>query len=431
MYKYKFQITFRLEHRNKLRSDGTKTLQMHNVPIWADITFRGNRLNYYTGIRVNRKDWKDSIDEVTGRRTQYVCNAEYANASMSNIREVLKRIFFLFEEYGTDPTPQRVRQELRRRLNNDSHTAASFCKAVDTFIEEQSRHRMWKSRTIENYNVLRNHCHDYLSDATIDDINEQWLDGFVEYLYEKHKLRNSTINMLLQQLKAVIRWLVLQNKINEDIKVTNYHPRLIEIGNESNVVALTQKEMHLLLQYKPRNKREQYVRDIFCFCCATSLRYSDVMRLQWSNITDDAISMVTLKTNEYIYIPINKTANSILSSYRTRLPGNHNADSLVFIYINKVSYNRCLKNIGKRAGLNRMTTRTYFIGSKRYDEIIPLYNRLSSHVARKTFVSHGLASGVPADVICSFTGHRDQRQLKYYCRFTTGELTKWMNIMHM
>lgn len=47
--------------------------------------------------------------------------------------------------------------------------------------------------------------------------------------------------------------------------------------------------------------------------------------------------------------------------------------------------NDALKVLFKMAGLDKPTTKTYFIGNERRDVTLPLYERISTHVGRKTF----------------------------------------------
>lgn len=57
------------------------------------------------------------------------------------------------------------------------------------------------------------------------------------------------------------------------------------------------------------------VRDIFCFCCFTSLRYSDVANLKASNIINDTLHITTVKTADALTIELNKFAKAILDKY--------------------------------------------------------------------------------------------------------------------
>lgn len=57
------------------------------------------------------------------------------------------------------------------------------------------------------------------------------------------------------------------------------------------------------------------VRDVFCFCCFTGLRYSDVYNLRKTDIINGKIDIVTQKDSDNIQIELNKYSKSILDKY--------------------------------------------------------------------------------------------------------------------
>ena len=54
------------------------------------------------------------------------------------------------------------------------------------------------------------------------------------------------------------------------------------------------------------------VRDVFLFCCFTSLRYSDVRNLKRSDIKPDHIEVTTVKTADSLIIELNDHSKAIL-----------------------------------------------------------------------------------------------------------------------
>ena len=290
-----------------------------------------------------------------------------------------------------------------------------------SFVYSENKHRQWSKRTLENYQILIKHYRGYEPKAEIRNIDEEWTDNFVTYLYDKG-LRNSTIGLLLQEQRAVLKWAA-----NEGYDVQrcalHYCPRLKNVNNPSNVVALTPVELTKLLELEIESSSLRASRDIFCFCCLTSLRYSDVKQLKWCNIVDGWIELISKKTSEPLHIPLNSQASAIIRRYKRSTT--KNTDKVLPV-VSCVNYNQNIKKIAQMAGLNRMITKVWFVGAKRHESSLPLHQVISSHVGRKTFVTLALSSGMPADVLCSFTGHKDSRQLKHYYNITREEQTRWM-----
>ena len=64
--KYKYKINFRLEQRKDSETGQPIT---KNVPIRLDLTYRGKRLIFYTGYRIDTNKWVDSTSEYDSGET--------------------------------------------------------------------------------------------------------------------------------------------------------------------------------------------------------------------------------------------------------------------------------------------------------------------------------------------------------------------------
>lgn len=73
-----------------------------------------------------------------------------------------------------------------------------------------------------------------------------------------------------------------------------------------------------------------------------------------------------------------------------------------------------LKRLAERAGIDAPFTKTYYIGSERREQTLPKYKIISSHVARRTFVTVALTLGIPAEVVMKWTGHKDYKTMRPY-----------------
>ena len=98
-----------------------------------------------------------------------------------------------------------------------------------------------------------------------------------------------------------------------------------------------------------------------------------------------------------------------------------NVSENVLPVISNQKYNDYLKELGKLAGFDQPTTKVIFKGSERIERTVPKYELLTSHVARKTFVTLALYKGIPAEVVRSFTGHKDAKVMERYFKFNGQE----------
>ena len=79
----------------------------------------------------------------------------------------------------------------------------------------------------------------------------------------------------------------------------------------------------------------------------------------------------------------------------------------------------------KIAAFNNEITRTKYRGKEKIIEIKPFYERVSSHTARRTFIT--LASyTVPDHIIMGITGIRSANTLKTYKKFDPNLLENYV-----
>lgn len=212
-----------------------------------------------------------------------------------------------------------------------------------------------------------------------------------------------------------LRWACSNNYYN-GILHEQYKPRFKGIDCKE-VIFLSWEELQTFLNYKfPENRNSlSCVRDVFCFCCFTGLRYSDVARLRPCDIKRTAkpfISIVTQKTQDRLQIELNKYALQILDKYKNIcFP-----KGIALPVISNVKMNEYLKEAGEIAGINEPTRIVYYKGNKRYEEVLPKYALLTTHCGRRTFVVNALRIGIPAPVIMEWTGHSSFKAMKPYMK---------------
>lgn len=164
-------------------------------------------------------------------------------------------------------------------------------------------------------------------------------------------------------------------------------------------------------------------RDVFCFCCFTSLRYSDVANLKRSDVHKDHISVITVKTADKLKIELNDYSREILGKYADfRHPYN-----LVLPVCSNQKMNAYLKEIGRLCGIDTPVTLTYYRGNERIEEVHPKYELLTTHAGRRTFICNALTLGIPAQVVMKWTGHSNYKSMKPYIDVADAAKKESMN----
>jgi integrase len=279
-------------------------------------------------------------------------------------------------------------------------------------METMGKQNDWMKATYTKFNSLREHLKTFNENLSFEILNEKTLQGFIESLH-KEELRNTTISKYLSFLRWFLRWAYHKGhnltKIHETFK-----PKFKGAdGNAKEVIYLEWEELLNLYSFDFLDRSAiSAVRDVFCFCCFTGLRYSDVAKLRRCDIKGNTINVVTQKTSDCLIIELNKYSNAILQKYESiRLPNDK-----ALPVISNVKMNENLKEMGKIAGLDVPQRIVYFKGNKRYEEILPKYSLLTTHCGRRTFIVNALRLGIASEVIMKWTGHSDFKAMKPYVK---------------
>ena len=149
---------------------------------------------------------------------------------------------------------------------------------------------------------------------------------------------------------------------------------------------------------------------MFCFCCFTSLRYSDVANLKRTNVFQDYIQVTTIKTYETLRIELNDYSKAILDKYKNETY----TDNLALPVISNQKMNDYLKELGELCCIDEPVSITYYKGGERYDETYKKYELLTTHCGRRTFISNAIMLGIAPEIVMKWTGHEDYRTMKPY-----------------
>jgi integrase len=225
-------------------------------------------------------------------------------------------------------------------------------------------------------------------------------------------LNNTTIAKQLSTLKTFIGYAKAEKiKISDDYKNFKIKKPNLE------VIALTNEEFETLYNYDlSDNRRLDQVRDIFCFSCATGLRYSDLNQLRRDHIKGDEIRINIKKTKTNHVIPLNPFSSAILEKYS----GNHNplpVSGSLNLISNQV-LNRYIKELCKKVGISEATEIVRMRGEKREAIVYPKYELISIHTGRKSFVTISLERGVPVQEVMATSGHTDYKSFARYVNIT-------------
>ena len=410
------------------------------------VSYNSHRIDFKTGCSLVDKSFWDDLegrarDGYKGPRGETTLSI---NNELRNYRDQMETTFRFFDAMDKIPTPSQLQKKYEERLSGitprrpepetpkvQKPKGPDMFVVFDEFTRKCGEKNAWTIATFEKMSALRADLQNFGPKVKLSELNEDTLTRFVGYLRdekviyparnkkdkeedEKEKkpvrigLNNTTIRKKLEYLTWFLRWARDSGfAVNPAFKT--FKPTLKQAQNK--VIYLTKDELarirDLDLSWTPRLEP---VRDIFLFCCLTSLRHSDADNLRRTDVKGEHIEVTTIKTGDSVSIKLNKNALAILEKYKdVPFPGNRALPS----YTNQ-AMNRSLKELCQLAGIDEPIRITTYKGNTRKDEVHPKWELVGTHTGRRTFIVHALSMGISPSVVMKWTGHSDYKAMKPY-----------------
>lgn len=397
------------------------------------IKWSGNTVSFNVGYRVDIDKWSPDGQRCKNNTTHSIkkVHSSVINKTIQSYEDICDNIFFIFEQKEIIPTPDEFKDEFNQRLGKKVKRQRTLFEYHTEFMIEHGKESQWEESTYKEHRTIQRRLKDFAPDLEFEDLTKQGLSMFVDYMHtvpinsKKKGLKNSSIRKNLDNLKWFLRW-ATEKGYNKELAFTTFQPKLKEVKN--TVVYLTWDELMLIYNFTPSStiSNLEKVKDVFCFCCFTSLRYSDVANLKRSNVFEDYILVTTIKTYDTLRIELNKYSKAILEKYKDEEYENN----LALPVISNQKMNDGLKELGELCGINEPVSITYYKGSERIDEVYKKYELLTTHCGRRTFISNAIMLGIPPEVVMKWTGHEDYRTMKPYIAIADKEKKNAMDLFN-
>lgn len=375
----------------------------------ARIKFDGKYLKYSTGEKIHPKNW-DSENQwpikLKGKKKEAVEINSIIN-QISRYGNRFEKICTKLEAQNIDLTVNMIKAELDYAFKKSSSAPNSFFVIFDSFIQEKKDLGIIEEGTIARYENIKTLLKQFSEtkgyQINFQSINENFYVKWVNYSRQVLKHKNNTLGRNIGFIKTFMNW-ALKKKYHTNYEFKDFK----KISSETDEIALSIKELEDLYNHdfsqKPRLER---VRDVFVFGCSTGLRYSDYSRINKTNIRNGQIFINTKKLKSNLGIPLNKYSKSILEKYEYNLP-----------VISPQKFREYIKDACKDVGMDDMVVKTSFIGNKRIETPMERYKMVSTHTARRTFITISLEKGMRPDIVMSITGHKNYSSFKKYIKLS-------------
>jgi site-specific recombinase XerD len=210
----------------------------------------------------------------------------------------------------------------------------------------------------------------------------------------------NTVADMMTRFRAFILW-AIDNGYTANNPFKHFTIGEIVYGTP---IYISNEERNRLLETDMSDDKElELHRDIFVFQCLIGCRVSDLYKMTYRSIINDAVEYIPRKTKEdrpiTVRVPLNPAAKQLISKYQ-----DYNRDTL-FPFGTEQHYNRKIKDAFKKAELDRIVT--VMDQQTRQEVHKPLYEVASSHMARRTFIGNIYKKVKDPNLVGSLSGHKE------------------------
>lgn len=252
-------------------------------------------------------------------------------------------------------------------------------------------------------------------------IDQIFYSYWMEYLV-KRGCKYSTIHCYFDEIRAILKWATRYKcPISDTFDLVNI-PKY-----NSTKIALTPDQVSHIYHFDISKLRSKElpdriskaaigkVRDMFLLSCNLGQRYSDMVRITPDHFdeTKTVLSIIQQKTSAKAVVDIKEFAIDpnvtfeILRRYDYHAPytGNINTYNKVLHFL--------IRSIGGQFDNNVKTENK--VNGKIEIILKPMHQMISSHTARRTFITNNILRGKPEIKVRRCSGHTDGRHFGTYC----------------
>tara|TARA_R110002051_G_scaffold325857_1_gene432303 strand:- start:28880 stop:30016 length:1137 start_codon:yes stop_codon:yes gene_type:complete len=288
------------------------------------------------------------------------------------------------------------------KLKNDKKGQITFMD----YYEKLKEDRFEAKANYGNWDAAQKHIERYCPPhKQLKDIDTEFVKGFKRYLNTKAKTKSGTPlsqnskYTYFNKFKAALREAYTENYLEENVLRS---VKGFEQG-ESTREYLTYSELQAMTQAECKYP---ILKSAFIFSCLTGLRWSDIDKMKWSEVRDEA-------TGTRIIFRQKKT------------------DGLEYLYVSKQSR----KLLGKRANESDRVFRGLKYGAVYNTEILRwcmkagITKHITFHSARHTNAVLLLENGADIYTVSKRLGHKEIRTTEIYTKIIDEKMKEAANLI--
>ncbi len=390
-------------------SDLTKTSVISHV-----IYINSKRIKVSSGLNIPVKNWNFDT-QLLKKNTE---NALEYNDSLKKQKRQIEKIYLNAVLNGDNFTKTFLETKLVEE--NPGYVKKELLIFFQEWINNSKRDKT--SGTIKNFQTTLNHIKKFSEklkyNVLFETINRAFYDQFTNYLFGEKENFNSNVGRHIKNIKTFLNEMT-ENGDNNNLEYCKKYFKAYK--DEPEIIALSVNELTQIrnCELEPRLDR---VRDLFLFEAYTGLRFSDVQNLKHEKIESDFLLVPIIKTKDYLKLPLNQTAKAILEKYF-----DPQSNKVELPKISNQNFNLYIKEICKILEWKDNITVVKFRGVERFESQHEKHTLITTHTARRSFVTNALELGIPPTIVMQLVGHKKLETMKRYTKHNEPILTEAIN----
>ncbi len=396
MIKYNFEL-----RKDKINQDGL-------MPIRILFRINNSVLKRNTGHSCKLQDWQNNRVKANSKKDIYYGYDEI-NEKLQQIETKIQDISLYFRANKIEPTKDLFIEKFDSNEKIETSDELDFFKCFSEYIDKgkltKTPNTIKGQTTVKNY--LEFFCKENAIEITFGKIDDDFFEQLRDYSYLTKKMKQNYFAKVIKVLKSFLNWAT-----EKGYNTMRDFEKFKASEHDIDIIYLTFEELMKLYEKDFDTDRLSQVRDFYCMGCFTGLRFSDLSKLHLANISEDHIILSIQKTKTQNHtIKLNKYAKAILDKYKGTI-----YEPLPVISSQK--FNEYIKDCCELAEITQPFTIHWFVGNKKNTLTQPKCKFITSHTARKTFITNSLLLGMEPKAIKKIANIKKDAVLDKYMKVT-------------
>ncbi len=391
-----FSVLFYLK-RKDVRSNG-------QVPVMARITVDGTKASFSCKLLVDPGQWDTAAGKLKGKSDE----VKKMNLYLQDIWKSCKQQYDEMIDKDNYANAEKIKNAylgLDMKCNTLLQVLKRHNDEFAQMVEAESRSKS----TLIKYISVYNHLQDFMkykynrSDLALKEIQPAFITDFDLYLRTQKRCCNNTVWVYMMPLRMCIETAINNGWLSRD--------PFFEYGvapEETDREHLSLEEIKAIMDYQPKRRMEELVRDLFIFCCFTGYCFTDLRSLKKNNLEVDINNKWLIKRRNKSNVSANVRLLDIPQMILNKYDGTGKGDRLLPVpaYLTLLKH---LSNITNDCGITR---------------------HITWHAARHSFATDVcLNNGVPMESVSKMLGHKYLSTTQIYAKITNQKVGQDMDVL--